>query len=128
MSDFNVTSPSPLNDDDRTVAILTHISGLVAVFLGGFAFLGPLVFYFITMGRSPELRAHVLESLNFSFTVTIAVYALFASMFLVITIPFAFIGLILIFLGYLVFSVLAAIDASNARLRRYPLTWRIVTK
>lgn len=127
MNDFNTTTPSVLSGDDRTMAILAHLSGPVAAWLGGACFIGPLIFYFLTRDRSPELKAHVLEALNFSISSTIILWLLGLSMILVITIPFAMLGLVVVGIGYYVYGILGAIDVTNNRLRRYPLTWRIIT-
>lgn len=127
MNDFNTTTPSVLSGEDRTMAILAHLSGPVAAWLGGACFIGPLIFYFLTRDKSPELRAHVLEALNFSISSTIIIWLLGLSMVLVITIPFAFIGIMVAVVGYYVYGIIAAIDVTKDRLRRYPLTWRLVT-
>lgn len=127
VNDFNVTTPSHLAPEERTIASLVHVSGLLASFLGGAAFLGPLLVYFLTLNRSPELRAHVFEALNFSISATLAIWILGGSMVLVITIPIALPLLIIACIGYIVYAVLGALDASNDRLRRYPFTWRLIT-
>lgn len=135
MNDFNTTTPSVLSGEDRTMAILAHLSGPVAVWLGGAAFIGPLIFYFLTRDRSPELKAHVLESLNFAISTTAIIWIGGVLSFILFFIPI--LGLIVLIplgiamavagIGYLVYGVIGAIDVTNNRLRRYPFTWRLVT-
>ena len=127
MNEFNTTTPSSLSGEDRTMAILAHLSGPITAWLGGACFIGPLIFYFLTRDKSPELRAHVLEALNFSISNTIIIWLLGLSMVLFITISFALIGILLVGIGYYIYGILAAVDVTNNRLRRYPLTWRLVT-
>lgn len=127
MNEFNTKTTTYLPEDQKTIAVLTHLSGLLASFLGGFTFLGPALFYLLFRDRSPELKAHILESLNFAITTTIINWVLLASMFLVLTIPFALLGLGVVYVAYMVFSIVASVDAANDQLRRYPFTWRLIT-
>ena len=110
-----VTSSMP--GDDKTWAILSH----VLTFVGGF--IAPLVIYLIKKDESPYVRHHAAEALNFQ--LSILIYAI-VSMILILVL----IGILLILavaIGALVFTIIAAIAASNGEEYRYPLTIRFVT-
>ncbi|MEJ7737709.1 MAG: DUF4870 domain-containing protein [Chitinophagaceae bacterium] len=108
--DSTVYTPT---SDERTMAILSHILTLVAPVLA------PLIIYLIKKDDSKYVTEHAKESLNFQITVML-VYILLA-----ITI----IGLILIWVVYiiaLVFVILATIKASDNRIYRYPMSFRLI--
>lgn len=109
------TAPS-MPGDDKTWAILSH----VLTFVGGF--IAPLVIYLIKKDESPYVRHHAAEALNFQ--LSIMIYAI-VSIILVLVL----IGILLILavgIGALVFTIIAAIAASNGEEYRYPLTIRFV--
>ena len=87
-------------------------------------FEGPLdlLLYLIKKDESPYVRHHAAEALNFQLSVII--YAI-VSMILILVL----IGILLILavaIGALVFTIIAAIAASNGEEYRYPLTIRFV--
>jgi hypothetical protein len=106
---------------ERNWAMAAHLSSFAAAYVA-LGFLGPLVVLLAVGNRSPFVRRHAVEALNFNLTwlLYIAVAAVLA--WLLVGIPL----LILLGLGYLVLVVLAAIEASNGREYRYPLTIRLV--
>jgi len=102
--------------DERTWAMLAHLSGL---FLG---FLGPLLVMLIQGPKSPFVRDQSVEALNFQLTVLIGV-------FVSIILAFVLIGFLLIpalIIGALVFEILASIAANRGERYRYPVNIRMV--
>lgn len=100
---------------DTTWLVLAHIAGLVT------SWVGPLVLYLIKKSQPGEERAAAAarEALNFQITLFLVVMALMISV----------IGMFLLFapmLFNLVFSIIAAVKASNGEDYRYPLTLRLV--
>lgn len=103
-------------DDQRVLAILTHILGLLT------SFMGPLVMFLICDQSKPFAREHAKESLNFQLTVMLAY---FVSGILTI-ILIGILGLIAVYIANMVFSIMAAVAASNNQDYRYPVNIRFI--
>ena len=132
--DFNsaTTPPQPgaaapvgaASADDRTWGMLAHLSGLLAAWLGGFSFLGPLIIWLVKKDQSAFVADQAKEALNFQIAVTIAAW---------ISVPliwFFCIGLImlaLVFIGSIVYSIIAAMEANRGVNYRYPYTLRLIS-
>ncbi|HEY7224369.1 MAG TPA: DUF4870 domain-containing protein [Micromonosporaceae bacterium] len=113
------------NSDERTWALLAHAGG---IFLG---FIAPLVVLLAKGNESPTVRAHALEALNFQITWGAA--ALLTSILTVCAGILTFgIGGVLIILPIgcgimiVVFSLVAAIKASDGVFYTYPASLRLV--
>ena len=118
-----VPASAPLSAGSaRNWAMAAHLSGFLAAYVA-LGFLGPLVVLLAVGNRSPYVRRHAVEALNFNITWLIYIIAGVILAFVLIGIP------ILIALGvaYLVLVVLAAVAASDGRDYRYPLTIRFVS-
>jgi|SRR3954447_5717970 uncharacterized Tic20 family protein len=105
--------------DERNWGMLAHLSCLIAIWLGGLTFLGPLVVWLIKKDQSPFVADQAKEALNFQLAVFIV------TMICTITC----VGLILvpvIIVGDIVFSVLAGIEANKGIYYRYPYTFRLI--
>ena len=105
-------SPAQPGSDDRTLALLAHLLGIFA------SFVGALIIWLIKKDDSPFVDAHGKSALNFQFTLLIAWVVTFILIFLII-------GLLLIpvlFVVGLVFPILAAIKANNGEYYTYPLS------
>lgn len=98
------------NQDERTMALLTHLSGIVL------SFVGPLIFFLIKKDESPFVRDQAAQALNFQILVTIG-YVI--SVILYIIIIGAFLQMIL-WVGALVFCILAGVAANRGEWYRYP--------
>jgi len=99
--------------DERTLAILSHILTLVAPILA------PLIIYLIKKDDSKYVAAHAKESLNYQITFIIVCIVL------VVTI----IGIFLVWLvaiASLVLVIIATIRASENKLYRYPVNFRFI--
>ena len=110
-------------EDERTWAMLAHLSALagIVVWLFG-AVLGPLAVWIARRDQSPFVEEHAREALNFNITVVLAAIVCAVLML-------AFIGFILgsaLFITWLVFTLIAAIRASEGERYRYPISLRLV--
>lgn len=103
-------------ENQRVMAILTHILGLFT------SFVGPLVVFLIADDSQPFAKEHAKESLNFQITVALISIISWVLVFIVIGI----LGLIAIQILNLIFSIMAAVAASNNQEYRYPLNIRFV--
>lgn len=111
---FDATS---LTNDDKTWAMLAHLSGLLASLLGGLSFLGPLVIYLIKKDESPFVADQAKEALNFQLAVLIVA----------VISAITCIGPLIVAIGALVYSVIAAMEANKGIAYRYPYTFRLIT-
>jgi uncharacterized Tic20 family protein len=119
--------------EDRQWAMFAHLSSLVAIWLGGMGFLGPLIVWLIKKDQSRFVDDQGKEALNFNLNILLAVVILGT-----LTAPVAFLtlflGLIVIIplflaLGALaiIMPILAAMKANAGEIYRYPYILRIVT-
>jgi uncharacterized protein len=115
--------PVPMSPaDQRTWAILTHLSPFLAAFVA-LSFLGPLILYMIFKDRGAFIRHHSAEALNFQLTMWIGLLISFPLMLVGIGfLTFAAIGL-----AMLIFHILGAVAAGEGRDYRYPFTIRFVS-
>jgi uncharacterized protein len=117
---------------ERTWAMFAHIGAIIAGFLLGLSFLGPLVVMLTQGTKSAFVRRHAVESLNFQLTVLIALIAgsVASVVLLVVTlglgllvfIPVFFAG----FIAALIFTVIGGVKANNGEDYRYPVNIRMV--
>lgn len=103
--------------NDKIWSILSHLSGFVGV-----PFLLPLIVYLAMKNESDYVTGNAREALNFH--LSLLLYSL-------ICIPLIFIGvgallLCAMWLASLVFSIIAAVKASDGQCYHYPLTLRLV--
>ena len=114
---------------DHTWYLLSHLSGLVGYLGNGIgAVIAPLIIYLIKKDNSPVIASHAKEALNFNISIAIYAFALFILAFatlgvgLIIVIPA---GMVLA-IGHLALTIVAAIKANEGILYRYPFTLRLV--
>lgn len=116
MTDTPPAPPVNSQNDDKTIAILTHLSGIM------FAFIVPLVIWLIKKDQSKYLANEAKEALNFQITVVIGYLAgVVLSVILI-----GFLVLLAVMVGNLVFCILAAVQVSNTGTYRYPVTLRLI--
>lgn len=121
--------PSP---DERLWATLAHLSPFAGGIVG-FPVLGPLLVYLIFRDRSPFVRRHAANALNFHLTLLIAgVVGVVSGM--VITVLTFGIGMLvlmpvvfLVVVAAVVLQIVAAVAANRGQEYRYPLTPQMVT-
>lgn len=115
--------PAPMNPpEERNWAMAAHLSSFVAAYVA-LGFLGPLLVMLAAGGRSPFVRRHAVEALNFNLSVLIYVVVCVPLVFVLIGIPM----LLALAILYLVATVQGAVAASRGQDYRYPLTIRLVS-
>lgn len=108
--------PNQPNDDDTTMATLSHLSALLVGITTGFGFIAPLIIYLTSDERIAKRNA--ANATNWQ--ISLIIYSL-VSVFLALF----FIGFLMLF-GLLilnvVFCVKGSVEASNGKIYDYPLT------
>jgi uncharacterized Tic20 family protein len=102
--------------DEKLWALLAHVS------IPFIWFVGPLIVYLIYKDRSPWLKEASTEALNFSILYSIASFVCW----MLTAVLIGAILLPLVFIGALIFCILAALAANRHELYRYPINWRIM--
>jgi uncharacterized Tic20 family protein len=139
MSDNDTTTPAPGPDpqpslpttqssEERTWALIGHLSAFSAFITGIGCIVGPLIVWLVKRDTMPFAADQAKEALNFNITALIVAAALW-----VITIGTFFIGALLtvpaflvLFVGWVVLTIIAAIKANEGVTYRYPFTLRLV--
>lgn len=107
---------TPLRDENDNLWILfSHLSLLL-----GIGLLVPLIIYLVKKDESPDVAHHSREALNFHISITI--YSLVCAVTCVGIFLIPVIGI-----AAMVFSIIAAVRASDPVPYRYPLTIRLVS-
>lgn len=109
--------------DERQWALLAHLSGLIASFLGGLSFLGPLIVWLIKKDQSAFVGDQAKEALNFQIAVTIALLVSFA---IGAATCVGFLLVPVVGIGSLVYAIIAAMEANKGVVYRYPYTIRLI--
>ncbi|HKE46883.1 MAG TPA: DUF4870 domain-containing protein [Rhodanobacteraceae bacterium] len=121
-------APAPTESEERTWAMLGHLSAFSAFITGIGCVLGPLIVWLIKRETMPFAGEQAKEALNFNITMIIACVALWLltiitlGIGLLLTVP---LGLAL-FVGWIVLTIIAAVKANNGEHYRYPFTLRLV--
>ena len=114
-------------ENERTPAILTHVLGILTLFVG------PLVMYFLLRKKaSPWLRDHLDEAVNYHILVLAAFILL-----IVLSLVFTGVGLatvslllaalaLLVFFASIVFGIIATVKAAQGKAYHFPLDVKIV--
>ena len=108
--------------DERLWGLLAHLSWIAGSIVA-IAPLGPLVVFLVFKDRSPFLRRHALEALNFWITVYIGL----AISVVLMAILIGFVTFPIIGIAALVLSIVAGLAANKGEEYRYPFTLRLVT-
>lgn len=115
--------------EDRSWAMIGHLSALSAFITGFGCVLGPLLVWLIKRDTMPFAAEQAKEALNFNITVVLVGIGLW-----VVTIGTFFVGALLtvplaivLFVAWLVLTILAAIKANEGVAYRYPFTLRLVS-
>jgi uncharacterized Tic20 family protein len=118
MNDPMNTSDGSVPQDDRTMALIAHLSGIVA------GFIGPLVIWLINKEKTDKgwLIEQSKEALNFQITVAIG-YLI--SMVLAVVLIGAFTALALM-VANLILCILAGMKANEGVAYRYPFAIRLI--
>lgn len=117
---MNEPIQSAAPQEDRTLALITHLSGIIA------GFIVPLIIWLINKDK-PE-KAFLIdqsrEALNFQLTLLIVYIILFV--LTIITLGLASPLTLLVWVASIVFMILAAVKSNNGEMYRYPVTIRMI--
>jgi hypothetical protein len=102
--------------DERNLAMLAHILVIVA------SLIGPLIVYLVAGDRSPFVKRHAAEALDFSLTLLIGYLLAIVTIF--VGVGFVLIPALVVV--SIVFPVLAAVAAAKGQEYRYPISIPIV--
>ena len=107
----------------RTWAAFCHASALLGVFLHFPGhLLPPLIIWLAKRGDSAELDAHGKEAVNFQ--ISMLIYNVVAAFFCLVLVGFVFLAVLWVLNA--IFVIIAAIQASEGKFYRYPMTIRFI--
>ncbi len=110
-------SGPPLSDSDQRLwATLGHAGPILI------GFIAPLVIWLIYRGRGQFVEEQAKEALNFQILVAIAYVA--SSILSIVGIGIVLFPLV--WIGALIFEILAAVATNKGQAYRYPINWRII--
>lgn len=114
---------APASGDDRTLAVLAHLSPIIALVLtaGWLSWVGPLLVWLIWRGRGGLVRTAAATSFNFNVTIWVALVVGWICFFTIVLIPVAILLWVVPVVLQFVFSILGAVRASRGEAFRYPL-------
>lgn len=119
-----------LSSEERTWALVAHLSALTGLITGFGMILGPLVVWLINKDTRPYAAAEAKEALNFNISWMLWGILLGIAAFIL---TFVLIGILLwIALGFctlvwIVLCIIAGIKANEGVSYRYPLTVRFIS-
>ncbi len=111
--------------DERTFALMMHLTLLGHVLLWGIAIAAPLIMWSIKKDESPFLDDHGREALNFQISLIIYTIFIFPLGLITCGIGFVVFPILLYVLG-LIGMIQAAIAANRGEFYRYPMTIRFI--
>ena len=121
-------TPAPTVNDERMWAMLGHLSAFSAFITGIGCVLGPLIVWLIKRDTMPFAAEQAKEALNFNITVVIVGVAL--GLFGIITLGIGFLIAVplgcVLFVGWLVLTIVAGVKANAGEHYRYPFALRLV--
>jgi uncharacterized Tic20 family protein len=113
---------SALTPDERTWAMIAHLSALVGMIVPFGNVIAPFLVWRVRRDQSAFVGEHAKEALNFNISVLIAVFACYVLTWLLIGLLLLAVVVVL----WLALIIRAAIRASEGLSYRYPLTLRLV--
>ncbi len=115
-------SAEGLSKDAKMFGMLCHLAALAGFVIPFGNVIGPLVIWLIKKDEFPFVDDQGKEALNFQITMAIAGV-------ICIALAFVLIGLILaplLFLAWVVLTILGAVKANNGEKHRYPFAIRLI--
>jgi uncharacterized Tic20 family protein len=112
----------PLTSEEKTWAMLCHLSTLLAYLAFGMTFIGPLVCWMMKKDTSKFVDYHGKEALNFQ--LNILMYTLICLPFVCVFVGFVLLGAVHLY--SIVCVIIAGIKASGGELFRYPFIIRFI--
>jgi uncharacterized Tic20 family protein len=118
-----ITTSTLTSSSARTWCVLAHATALVGflVPLAGHI-VGPLIIWLAKRADSPEIDAHGKEAVNFQ--ISMLIYNAIAAVFCLVLVGFVFLAIL--WLLNAIFVIIAAIQASDGKFYRYPMTIRFI--
>ncbi|HEV8694926.1 MAG TPA: DUF4870 domain-containing protein [Lysobacter sp.] len=112
-----------ITQEEKTWGMLAHLSSLAVFIIPFFGnVLGPLVVWLVKKDTMPFVADQGKEALNFNITVALA--AIISSILMLVVIGFLLLAVIAV--GWLVLTILAAIESNKGVAYRYPFTLRLI--
>lgn len=108
--------------DSRNWAVAAHLSSLVML-LGIPSLIGPLVVWLIKKDQDPFVADQAKEALNFN--ISVFLYAVVSTILALVLVGLVL--LVMVGIGWVVLTILAAVEASKGNAYRYPFTLRLVS-
>tara|TARA_R110002126_G_scaffold12416_17_gene54068 strand:+ start:15907 stop:16227 length:321 start_codon:yes stop_codon:yes gene_type:complete len=102
-----------------------HLVAIISAFTAFLGIVATLVIWLLNKDDSEFIDECGKESLNFQISILIYETVLAISMLLVITIPFAVIGLVIAWLVAIILPIMAGLKASDGKGYEYPFTIRM---
>jgi uncharacterized Tic20 family protein len=116
-------SPASPTQDERTWGMIAHLSAFaVFVFPLGGNIIAPLIVWLARRDTSTFVDAEAKEALNFNISVSLGWIVSALLTFVLVGIPLA----VILFLGWMVMIIIAAIRATEGIGYRYPISLRLV--
>ena len=111
-----------LSIDEKNMAMLAHLGGLLAVPSAGLAsFIVPVVIWLTRKGRGGFASTHAKESLNFQITMFLISLVVTPISVLLFGFPYVVWAAVLV-----VLVLKAALTSREGRSYRYPFAWRLL--
>jgi uncharacterized Tic20 family protein len=114
--------------DERTWAMLGHLSAFSAFITGLGCVIGPLIVWLVKRETMPFAADQAREALNFNITAIIV--ALGLGLFTLITLGIGALVTVpaacVLFVGWFVLTIVAAVKANNGEQYRYPFAIRLI--
>ena len=111
-----------LTPEERQWAMFCHLSAIVAAALSTISVLGPIICWMVKKDTSKFVDRHGKEAVNFQ--ISMLIYNVVAAIFCLVLIGFAFLAVLWIL--NTIFVIIAAIQASDGKFYRYPMTIRFI--
>lgn len=115
-----MNQPVELHKEEKTHAMLCHLLALSGIVIPFGNIIGPLIMWLMKKDHSYFVDMHGKESLNFQISNLIYTFISGLLMFIVI----GFVTTPILFIFWLVMTIIASIRASEGNGYRYPLTIR----
>jgi len=113
---------SSASSDEKTMAMVCHLLGLVGYIIPLGNIIGPLVLWQIKKESSPYIDYHGKEAVNFQIALTAyIIVALLLCMVLIGIVLLPVIGI-----GGLILMIMASIKAKDGEMYRYPYIFRLL--
>ena len=120
-ADVNDTTGVAIPQQDRTLAMLTHLSGLSGYIIPLCGVLVPIIIWMVKKDDSPTIAAIARQAILLNVIVFLLVVTGFVLLLTVILIPAVILGWCILGLAGLVLPIVGAIKANDGIYYRYPV-------